>query len=423
MSNATFDDDEKSPDGHHPSFHTPPPLVLDSVASLMDHAAERTEIESGAANGREFEGDDRYPAGSLVEADVEFRCVDPDSYYLYCRGREGQELELNGDEWEDADAAADETNAARRDDPSPSWLKVLKAGKCQKKQQDEDDESQQAELTTSLLSPSEEDESEDEEEDYAVFLQSLRDDRRRVDDDDYYSSDDDNSIDQEDDENDDGFYEEEKKSLETPFSLHQNHRRRFAPPARPFLTLWNALAQWATPQAASYLEQLTNLSSDSTTLLIRPFEPVPEANTDVAAGRLGGLYAQLRLHVRPALEALRFLDGPSSKREQDDHCIRAAWIRLGDLLRCFSYDLPMPDLDRPHLRALSVVLLHSVLCGQEGLGATDDDNDNTINSNEPRTKAVPEPCAEIGLSPGEYRALTLTLLRLGRDSDDVDSSL
>jgi hypothetical protein len=321
-----------------------------------------------------------YPPGSVVEADLEFRCVD---LYTYLVERQEREVKQPVGASEGRDI--------------PSWLETLNA-RDRNDPQDDEEESQ---------GTSPEEESGDEAEDCASFLQSLRDDRRWGDD--YYSSEDDNedgssldsslegqSHDPDGEDDDKDVSGGEKGPTDPPFRRrsHQAARRS------PFLVLWKALAQWATPQATMYLKQSSRLNSQT-----RPFEPVPGSTTDVAAGRLGGLHAQLRLHVRLALESLWFVKEPG----QQDHRVRLAWIRLGDLIRCFSYERPMPDLDRPHLRALTVVLLHSALRGQEGFLPACYGGDEHPQAQD----LVPEPCAELGLSPGEYRALTVALLRLG----------
>jgi hypothetical protein len=354
-----------------------PLLVFDSLAGLVEHAGipKGGDVRAGVS----ADVDESYPPGSVVEADLEFRCVDLNSYVAERQEREAKQ-------------------PLRRAEGRalPSWLETLNA-------RDRDDP-QEDDLESQSSSP--EEESGDEAVDCAAFLQSLRDDRRRGDD--YYSSEDDNEDgsslegyihdpDGEDDDESRG----EKGPTDPPFRRRSRQAVAPAPPSRPFLVLWKALTQWATPQAALYLKQSSLLNSQS-----RPFEPVQGSTTDVAAGRLGGLHAQLRLHVRPALESLQFVDDR----------VRLAWIRLGDLLRCFSYVRPMPDLDGAHLRALTVVLLHSVLRGQEGsLSGLDGGNEH------PRSQGlVPEPCADLGLSPGEYRALTVALLRLGRDDSGSD---
>jgi hypothetical protein len=363
----------------------------------MEHAGILKGGDDG--EGHSADVDETYPPGSVVEADLEFRCVDLDTYLADPQER-GAKQPLAGPEGR----------------ALPSWLKTLNARDRDDPQEDEE-ESQGS-------SPAEE--GGDEAEDCAAFLQSLRDERVRGDD--YYSSEDDEAG---------GSHEEDGSSLDSSVEGHDHDldgegegddedgsrgekaptdpvfRRRSrqavapAPRPRPFLVLWKALAQWATPQAAAYLKQSSLLNSQ-----IRPFEPAPGYATDVAAGRLGGLHAQLRLYVRPALESLRFVEEPG----RQDHRVRLAWIRLGDLLGRFSYESPMPDLEPPHLRALTVVLLHSALRGQEGFLPAWDGGDERPHAQ----GLVPEPCAELGLSHGEYRALTVALLHLGRDESDGD---
>jgi hypothetical protein len=367
----------------------PDPLVFSSLYELMEHAGtlpkepkhckeeEHLQKMGTAARPTNDKSHDAAAAlispGSVVEADLEFRCMDPDTWEMVRREQQ-QDQEL-------ASIREDEDHE-EEGPPRRSWLAAMPAkGRGMDEDHEDDDELEEGE--------------EDDDDEYFDFLRSLKEDRHNNLD--YYSSDDDISDDDnEDDSREGGSDDDEDDGSERNHRMVETARKPpDLPPttATPFLVLWRALCQWVTPQAARYLRAAPGPGD------VRPFEPVLDAESDVVASRLGGLYAQLQMHVSPSLLALRFADNP-----------RLAWIRLGDLLRCFSYARPMPPLDRNHIRALTTILLHSVLRNQEGFQG----DDRSVLS------SALQPCAEVGLSLAEYLHLTKVLGNLGPDRDEEE---
>jgi hypothetical protein len=318
--------------------------------------------------------------GSVVEADLEFRCMDPAAWEAV-----RHEVHQGDDDDDDAVAAADPGRGGKAS--RGSWLAAMPItqGRGTDDEHDEDHE---------------EEEEEEDDDEYFDFMRSLKEGRHNNPD--YYSSDEDEDDDTDAHDDDGGGDEDDDDRSERNHRMagaaartprgHPPPTTATAPSVRPFLTLWNALCQWVTPQAARYLRAPTPSPGD-----LRPFEPVLDAENDVVASRLGGLYSQLQMHVPPALLALQYTNNP-----------RLAWVRFGDLLRCFTYSRPMPSLSRNHLRALTAILLHSVLRNQDGFRG----DDASVVS------AVPPSCAEIGLSMAEYLHLTKVLVNFGRDDDD-----
>jgi hypothetical protein len=375
-----------------PHDEDPDPLVFSSLYELMEHAGtlpnepkpqHSTEEEIRTKGTAESPTNDTshdaaaaaaaslISPGSVVEADLEFRCMDPDTWEMVRQEQQEQELAGIREDSDDEDGGP----------PRRSWLASMPAqGRGMDENHGDDDDLQEGE--------------EDDDDEYFDFLRSLKEDRNNNPD--YYSSDDDISDDEahggdSDSDDDDNGSERNHRMLET--ARKPPDRPPSTTTATPFLVLWRALCQWVTPQAARYL-RAAPCPGD-----VRPFEPVLNAESDVVASRLGGLYSQLQMHVSSSLLALRFADNP-----------RLAWIRLGDLLRCFSYARPMPNLDRHHIRALATILLHSVLRNQEGFQG---DDGSVLSS-------APQSCAEVGLSLAEYLHLTKVLGNLGPDHDEEE---
>ena len=178
-----------------------------------------------------------------------------------------------------------------------------------------------------------------------------------------------------------------------------------SPQQRPFLILWNAIAQWVTPQAVSYVRHVqqhqTTVTESDIQQQKQPTPTIPRS--DVAASRCAGLMAMLKMHTATCL--------------QDDlHCsmdeLRQAEQRLANLLRLFDFEQPMPKhLDTAMTRALTCILLDTVLCCNNSSNNNDNDNNTELAAS----------CQRVGLSPEEYRYLTKSaIVNFGTPDDDDD---
>lgn len=137
---------------------------------------------------------------------------------------------------------------------------------------------------------------------------------------------------------------------------------------KPFLILWNALAQWVSPEAVKYVKQIRDGSPDA---------PVPERTTvvsDIEASRCSGLWSALQMHVQPCWNSL------DEKREE----YQTIQQRLIRLLQLLDYQLPTPSLSTAMIKALTCVLLDTIALSNSTL---------------------PEPCERAGLKEEEYRYL------------------
>lgn len=369
-----------------------PPLVFHSLSKLLERAGTlppqpQTWTESGEGllpnNPDDSPPTDAViPPGSLVEADLSFQVVDPETFEAQRHHHRGDRSDDNahpcrGDDDDD-------------DDEEPDPLEWLPSTGGREDRVVIDDEG----------SSSNESNDEDDPVDTEEFWQSLRDHRTS---DDYYSDDDDDE-----DESDDGSDAGRGDGVVRRRALDGSHPQSYQ--NRPFLVLWKALSQWVTPEAVRYVrgtedekkeeEELGDEEGEEHRAAASPeaLDAVDSPNSDLEAARCAGLSASLHLHFAPALAGLQCCkDNP-----------RWARIRVDGLLRRFDYALPAPALDAAHLRALACILLYTALRSQPGFEVDDRDGN------------VPEPCAALGLSPPEYRCLTRALLTFGlpHDSDD-----
>ena len=134
-----------------------------------------------------------------------------------------------------------------------------------------------------------------------------------------------------------------------------------AAPPRSFLKLWTAISQWVTPQAVNYVRSIRRGDDEESSL-----EPV--LKTDIEASRCAALMNLLKRHV--------------VCKDAKHHAMHAS-TKLGNLLRCFDYAQPSPDLDGAHARALAWILLESV-------------------ATEPNAKEMPQICVDLEMDPQEY---------------------
>ena len=156
---------------------------------------------------------------------------------------------------------------------------------------------------------------------------------------------------------------------------------------RAFLKLWEALSQWVTPEAVRYVRHLQQAQSDQE----YTSDWVPQYDrSDVGASRCAGLMAMLQMHTSKALEELN----------QSPDVLRLVERRLADLLRCFDYSRPMPNLDMACSKAMACILLDTVLVETQ----VED--------------CVPASCQTLGMTIEEYRYLTRSaIVNFGTPSD------
>ena len=184
-----------------------------------------------------------------------------------------------------------------------------------------------------------------------------------------------------DEEEDDDLWdllEEEEELDDDDPATHPTH-------PRAFLKIHNALSQWITPQAVQYVQQLQKLHYQESPPLIAAV-PVD----DIAASRCAGLVALLQMHTAPASQALRITEDR-----------RTADRRLMDWIRTCDFSQPAPKLDSALARALTCVLLDTLL----GVTAQ-------------RTVVeLPGPCQVLEMTVEEYRYLVVSaIVRFGADS-------
>jgi hypothetical protein len=157
-------------------------------------------------------------------------------------------------------------------------------------------------------------------------------------------------------------------------------------PPRAFLLLWNALAQWVTPQAVEYCRACRDLPTADDA----PEWTAPYDSSDIGASRCAGLFSLLSMHTKSSLHDLGYAQGLMT--------LRTVERRLLGLLRCFKYSQPMPKLSSALTKVLTCVLLGTVL--------------HSI------TTDVPDSCQQLGMSPDEYYYLTQKgILNFGAPAD------
>ena len=230
----------------------------------------------------------------------------------------------------------------------------------------------EADLSFSVMSP----------EDYAAQLE--RDEEGQVDstndpaldevsegDDDFYESEETNddeysAVDDKENSDDEGMWD----ILHDTDDLDEATETR---EPRAFLQIWKALSQWVTPAAVEYVLQQRRIDEDENELPTRP----PETRwSDVESTRCAGLMSLLQLYLGPCLQD--DLQLPLEER-------RRVELRLGYLIRCFDYSQASPKLNAQHARALTCILIQTVMLQQ-----SDD---------------LPPSCAKAELSWDEYQYL------------------
>jgi hypothetical protein len=194
---------------------------------------------------------------------------------------------------------------------------------------------------------------------------------------------------------------------------------------RAFIILWSALTQWVTPQTVKWLQTWRNLQNqaremgnnnnngeasvaattvDVTTL---PTQAAVD-RTDLGASRCAGLMAILQMHFNTALAelGLRLEDRRRTER------------LVGDLLRTFNYSRPSPRLTVAQSKALTAILLHTVI--YEGDGAITTGGGSEIESSSighaashkkvSNTVILPASCQGLGLTSDEFHYLTVSAI-------------
>ena len=148
---------------------------------------------------------------------------------------------------------------------------------------------------------------------------------------------------------------------------------------RAFMKLWSALSQWVTPEAVAFVKVLRSSGDDRAT---RDVQSAVD-RSDLGAGRCAGLMVMIQMYIRTALEELG--------HELEER--RTTERLVGDLLRMFDYSRPSPQLDVAHSKAMTVVLLQTVLYNP----AVD-------------SMQVPASCQALGMTMDEFRYLTISAI-------------
>ena len=157
---------------------------------------------------------------------------------------------------------------------------------------------------------------------------------------------------------------------------------------RAFLQLWNVLAQWVTPEAVRYVRHLRSHHD-------APPPPPQVHRSDVDASRCAGLQALLQMHIQKSL--VEDLQRPVEE-------LRRAECRLADLIRCLDFSRPMPPLHSAGARALTCLLVATLL------GVTNDG-------------VLPDCCQVLGLSREEYLYLSQSaIVNFGTPDDDDNNN-
>jgi hypothetical protein len=157
---------------------------------------------------------------------------------------------------------------------------------------------------------------------------------------------------------------------------------------RAFLKLWNAISQWISPEAVTYVRHLRSHQDEN------EYYSIPQIHrSDVCASRCAGLMAMLQMHTNKCLVQ-------ELQRSTDQ--IRNTERRLANLVRCFDFTRPVPKLDSAHTRALTSILLVTVM---DNADLTD-------------VHLVPECCELVGLNLDEYRYLSRSaIVNFGTPTD------
>lgn len=153
---------------------------------------------------------------------------------------------------------------------------------------------------------------------------------------------------------------------------------------RVFRLLWDTLAEWFTPEGAQYLSHLVVTTSESDSAGT-PWKPPAIERSDIEASRCAGLMAMVKLYLPNSLEELGF---PQELR-------RTADIRLGELLRSFSYVLEAPKLPAKLWKAMTCILLEIVL----------------VENQKVEILTLPRSVAAVGMTMDEYRYLSRTAVK------------
>ena len=247
----------------------------------------------------------------------------------------------------------------------------------------------------------------DNETDKENSVEDLNEQPENLDDDENHDDDDDDDddvlaalrTDENDQDNDDNpladdYFDDDdddEEENEEPASLMREERA--------FLKLWKAITQWVTPEAVRFIQtlrqhyQTTNDGNNAPFLLMSNHVQSHVDRSDLGASRCAGLMATLQMYMRSALEELG----------HDVELRRTVERLVGDLLRTFDYSRPSPPLPVAQARALTVVLLQTVLYQPSShnnpAAAQNDDNDRT---------QVPPSCQKVGLTRDEFRYLTVS---------------
>jgi hypothetical protein len=142
-------------------------------------------------------------------------------------------------------------------------------------------------------------------------------------------------------------------------------------PPRAFLLLWKAIAQWVTPDAVAYVRDLRDMGHYYCSETVPAYD-----RSDVGVSRCAGLMAVMRMHIARCWKDLEL---PTMKTE-----LRTVELQLANLLRLFDYSQPSPKFDTGLSRALTCMLMASILFPQAAI------------------QKVPEPCSMVKMELEEY---------------------
>ena len=281
----------------------------------------------------------------------------------------------------------------------------------------------EADLSFNVMSPEEFSQAMEEQEEGVVVMDNDTSTNPAEDDEPKHDHDDDNG-DDDDDESEKENSEEERGEGSFWDLLDDNEEDPepvYTRSERSFLQLWKALSQWVTPDAVAYvvsLQQQQQRKTQQEQQRKRQEQPGPNGTgimtppsplfnntplrsqdwSDVESTRCAGLMSLLQLYLSSCLQ--NDLHRPLEERRNVEQ-------RLGQLIRLFDYGRSSPKLNANHTRALTCILVQTVVPQYyyyyyNGNGSNDNDNFE----NHPIPSPPPPPsCHAVGLTMEEHRYL------------------
>ena len=344
-------------------------IILNSLSELLETTGTLPSQPGTDDDGTKPSALGEIAPGSVLEADLAFQCMDPDSYQ--------QQLEVEKEE--NAKVFFGRQDIFEGDETEDEMAHVERL-------EDFNDPADQYPVRISPLTA----EAHPHGEDDGLDCEDSYHEERPEDQDDHLN------------ENETGF-----DVVDDDDSYHSDHdsEEEMRPP-RAFLVLWKVIAEWVTPEAVSYVQHLHKVTANSVGngLEEEPFSFHPDwqpqvDRSDIGASRCAGLMAIVHMHLSRCLDELGFkgdatsFPQPLAGMERED-IFRLVKPRLANLLRSFDFSRPTPRLDTAQSKALTCILLATVLPNERSKDPAAD------------SKVVPISCASLGMTYDEYRYLS-----------------